>query len=191
MASADNRFEGYNPAPMNHSMVDRGLRVGAGAVSGGASGAVLGGVFGPVLLGAIGAGILIASGAGLASILLGAAAGGVLGAMVATPLGAVLGGIFGAVRGGSREHSRAMLDQSLYNLQMNVLQAQQPPIYVQPQPANGPVASMVTAPHHDAAGADATRMDTKVNEASAKIPAASSIQHDGMMIDANRALARL
>lgn len=188
MAPTDTRFEGYNPAPMNHSMVDRGLRVGAGALSSGAGGAVLGGLFGPALLGAIGAGALIASGAGLMTILLGTAAFGVLGAMVATPLGAVLGGLFGAVRGGSREHNRAMLDQSLYNLQMNTLQAQQPAIYVQPQPANGPVAAMV---NHDAVGEEAARMDNKTNEASAKIPAASSIQHDGMMIDANRALARL
>lgn len=218
MAPTDTRFEGYNPAPMNHSVVDRGARLGAGAITGGVGGTVLGAVATPIISGVVGAaltGFVLLGGAaffgaagavlgiggfvstiawaaptvGAVSLFAGIASG--IAGLVGAPLGAVLGGTVGAFRGAARENSRVGIDQSLYNLQMGALQAQQPAIYVQPQPANGPVTGMVPAPHRDAVSEEAARMDTKINEASAKIPVASSIQHDGMMIDANRTLARL
>lgn len=209
MAPTDPRFDGYNPAPTQHSAFERGTRLGAGAITGGVGGTVLGAAATPVLTGVAGAaltGLVLLGGAaflgaagavvgiggflstiawaaptvGAVSLFAGIASG--IAGLAGAPLGAVLGGTFGAVRGAAKENTRMAYDQSLYNLQMGAVQAQQPAIYVQPQPANGPVTAMAE---------EAARMDTKVNEASAKIPAAASIQHDGMMIDPNRALARL
>lgn len=145
MARFDNRFDGYNPAPLDQGMIDRGVRTTAGAATGAFSGGIIGALSTPIIVGA-GAALAVGGIAFAGVALLGAlagivGAGGAISAVVASapvigsisaaagilsgvaglvgaPVGGFLGGIIGAFRGGSTENTRANLDQSLYKINM-------------------------------------------------------------------------
>lgn len=148
MARFDDRFDGYNAAPLNQSVLDRGLRAGAGTLTGALGGGLLGMVATPVVAGIAGAALVatagfgavallgltgsilgvgsvvgaVASSAGLvggASLLAGIGAG--VAGVFGAPLGGLIGGLVGGMKGGAAEHARANLDQSLYNI--NVAEA--------------------------------------------------------------------
>ncbi len=207
MAYQDN----YNPAPMNHSMVDRGLRTSGGAATGAFKGLLLGGA---IVFGSIAAVV------GIGAFALGASlTGAAIAAAIAIPvsfislpvIGAPVAGIaslfgiggaaIGAVRGASRENLRTSYDQSLYNLSVAeaVGRGQQQAMYVQPQPQQNPI--IITQPTMRDAAPEATmaaRHDFKdeAAEVSAKqVPqpktmAGSPVQYDGT-INANMALSRV
>ena len=205
----NNRFEGYNPAPLNQGAVDRGVRTTAGAATGAFTGGLMGAMLTPLVVGAtaaLGVGLI-----GLSAVTLVGAlgfGGGVFSALAASspvigsamtvvgiigtgagvifgaPLGGFLGGVVGAFKGGSTENTRANLDQSLYNISVAeaIGRAQAQPVAYAPQGVQPIARDAVEAPK---------RRDDYAEQMNAAKPviAANSVQHDGT-INANLALAR-
>lgn len=196
MARIDDRFEGYNAAPLNHSALDRGVRTSAGAALGGAKGVAAGlGVWTLGVGATVGVITFLATGGLVAPLVVGSLAA--IGSVVfGGPLAAAVGGIVGLVGGASRENTRVTLDQSLYNIQVaealgrGAAQAQN---YAPARPLPQPV--VVTQPtmreetpmrRDDTVALDATNS----TQPSTKTEMGSPIQYDGT-INAQRALARL
>jgi hypothetical protein len=184
----DNRFDGYTPAPLQQSGLDRAVRTTAGAVEGGVKYAAGGWLLWTIGVGVVATGFVVALpaiGAGIASVAgslglfgtvavgVGVAAAAVAGIFGAVP--AVLSGLYGAVRGGSREHARSGLDNSLYNIAAS---QQAAPIYYAPPPQGmTPPSPVVQSPAPVAR--DDMPASVAENLAQNTVAAGSPIQHDG------------